>query len=90
MAEVEEPIDVNEEVEEVDEVDEVEEEEEEVVEEYVEEEPDYVNDAKEVKLFGKWEFTNIEVRDISLEVRKEYFIQVYLEIKREWSGGMDG
>lgn len=26
------------------------------------------SDAKEVKLFGKWDFSSIEVRDISLEV----------------------
>jgi len=54
MSDVEEPIEVVEEVE-------AEVEEEEV------EEPEYVNDEKEVKLFGKWEFSNIEVRDISLE-----------------------
>jgi hypothetical protein len=32
------------------------------------EEGDYVNNEKEVTLFGKWEFKEIEVRDISLEV----------------------
>ena len=38
-----------------------------------EEEEEYVNvgGATEVKLFGKWNFDDIEVRDISLVVRKE-------------------
>merc|ERR1719276_583133 len=31
------------------------------------EEGDYVNNEKEVTLFGKWEFKEIEIRDISLE-----------------------
>ena len=36
----------------------------------VEEEDEYVNvgGATEVKLFGKWSFDDIEIRDISLEV----------------------
>jgi hypothetical protein len=36
-----------------------------------EEEAEFVGDetAAEVKLFGKWSFEDIEVRDISLEVR---------------------
>lgn len=45
--------------------------EEEVAEEVVaEEEEDYVVEgtATEVKLFGKWSFADIEIRDISLEV----------------------
>ncbi len=39
--------------------------------EEVEEEPEFVGDAggAEIKLFGKWSFDEIEVRDISLEVR---------------------
>lgn len=57
MADVEEPIEVAEEVEE------------EVVEEEVEDDVEYGGDEKEVKLFGKWSFNEIEVRDISLEVR---------------------
>ncbi len=40
----------------------------EVEEEIIEEE---VTDVKEVKLFGKWEFNEIEVRDISLQVRRK-------------------
>lgn len=56
MAEVEEPV-----VEETP-VEEVEEEEE---EEFV-----AVGGATEVKLFGKWSFDDIEIRDISLEVRQ--------------------
>mmetsp|Transcript_24033 Transcript_24033/g.30247 ORF Transcript_24033/g.30247 Transcript_24033/m.30247 type:complete len:227 (-) Transcript_24033:65-745(-) len=31
------------------------------------EEEDYVNNEKDVKLFGKWDFSEIEVSDISLE-----------------------
>jgi len=44
--------------------------EEEVVEEAEEEEEEFVAaaDVTEVKLFGKWSFDDIEVRDISLEV----------------------
>jgi small subunit ribosomal protein S5e len=60
MAEVAEPI-----------VDEVADAEEEAVEleEEVEEEEDFVAvGATEVKLFGKWSFDDIEIRDISLEV----------------------
>jgi small subunit ribosomal protein S5e len=36
-----------------------------------EEEEEYVNvgGATEVKLFGKWSFDEIEIRDISLEVK---------------------
>jgi hypothetical protein len=36
-----------------------------------EEEAEFIGDesAPEVKLFGKWSFEDIEVRDISLEVR---------------------
>lgn len=59
MAEVEEPIvDMPEEVEETEEVE-------------VEEEEDFVQvgGAAEIKLFGKWSFDDIEVRDISLVVR---------------------
>lgn len=52
----------------VDEIAEVEEEAEEVDEE-IEEEEDFVAvGATEVKLFGKWSFDDIEIRDISLEV----------------------
>lgn len=51
-----------------------EEEEEDVVEEeaVAEEEDEYVavGGATEVKLFGKWSFDDIEVRDISLVVRR--------------------
>ena len=38
--------------------------------EAVEEDEEYVNagGATEVKLFGKWSFDEIEIRDISLEV----------------------
>ena len=57
MAEVEEPIvDTPEEVEETVEV---------------EEEEDFVQigTTTEIKLFGKWSFDDIEVRDISLQVR---------------------
>lgn len=57
MAEVEEPMEDP--VEEVEEGDEEEEE-----EEYVD-----VGAATEIKLFGKWSFDDIEVRDISLVVR---------------------
>lgn len=50
------------------------EEEEEIVEEeeeFEEEEEEFVTaePANAVKLFGKWSFDDIEVRDISLEVR---------------------
>lgn len=42
---------------------------EEVVEEIEEEEEEFVAaGATEVKLFGKWSFDDIEIRDISLEV----------------------
>lgn len=42
---------------------------EEVVEEVEEEEEEFVaSGAEEVKLFGKWSFDDIEIRDISLEV----------------------
>jgi len=59
MADVEEPV--------VDEIAEVEEEAEELDEE-IEEEEDFVAvGATEVKLFGKWSFDDIEIRDISLE-----------------------
>lgn len=39
--------------------------------EVVEEEEEFVavGGATEVKLFGKWSFDDIEIRDISLEVR---------------------
>ena len=60
MTDVEEPIEVVEEVEE--------EVEEEIVEEEIED-VEYGGDEKDVKLFGKWSFNDIEVRDISLEVR---------------------
>ena len=44
---------------------------EEEVEEIEEEEEEFVNaGATEVKLFGKWSFDDIEIRDISLEVRR--------------------
>ena len=58
MAETEEPVVLEEETPEVEEV------------EVVEEEGEYQGnvDATEVKLFGKWEFKNIEVHDISLQV----------------------
>jgi small subunit ribosomal protein S5e len=59
MADVEEPV-----VEETPEEPEVAEEEEEFV---------AVGGATEVKLFGKWSFDDIEIRDISLEVREEMF-----------------
>jgi small subunit ribosomal protein S5e len=41
------------------------------VEAEVEEEEEFVavGGATEVKLFGKWSFDDIEIRDISLEVR---------------------
>lgn len=44
--------------------------EEEPIQEPVEEEEDFVpaGGAAEIKLFGKWSFDDIEVRDISLEV----------------------
>jgi hypothetical protein len=58
MAEVEEPI-----------VDNTVEEESVEEEEVLEEEPDFGSDVKEIKLFGKWDFSSIEVRDISLVVR---------------------
>lgn len=59
MAEVEEPV-----------VEVPEGEEEEVVEEEFEEEEEFVavGGASEIKLFGKWSFDDIEVRDISLVV----------------------
>jgi hypothetical protein len=41
---------------------------EEVVEEIEEEEEFVAAGATEVKLFGKWSFDDIEIRDISLEV----------------------
>jgi small subunit ribosomal protein S5e len=46
-------------------------------EENLEEEEDFVppGGATEVKLFGKWSFDDIEVRDISLEVC--YFLFVF-------------
>jgi small subunit ribosomal protein S5e len=45
-----------------------------VEEEIVEEEDDFVavGGANEVKLFGKWSFDDIEVRDISLVVRQQH------------------
>jgi len=58
MADVEEPMEDP--VEEVEEGDDEEEEEEEYVD---------VGAATEIKLFGKWSFDDIEVRDISLVVR---------------------
>lgn len=42
---------------------------EEEVQEMIGEEPDYVVDAKEVKLFGKWDFSSVKCTDISLVVR---------------------
>ena len=45
---------------------------EEEVEEIEEEEEEFAPaDATEVKLFGKWSFDDIEIRDISLEVRRK-------------------
>ena len=45
-----------------------------------EEEEEYVNvgTASEVKLFGKWTFDDIEVRDISLEVGKIHILKTNL------------
>lgn len=45
-----------------------------------EEEAEFIGDesAPEVKLFGKWSFEDIEVRDISLEVRISSVSRVYL------------
>jgi len=58
MADVEEPVE-----------DIVAEDEAEEVEEDLEEEEEFVAvGATEVKLFGKWSFDDIEIRDISLEV----------------------
>jgi hypothetical protein len=66
MAEVEEPIAVDEPVEE-----EAVEEEVEADEEAVAEEEEFVavGSGAEIKLFGKWSFDDIEIRDISLVVR---------------------
>ena len=65
MADVEEPIAAEATVEV-----EVEEEEEAIEEEVVEKEDEFVavGGAAEVKLFGKWSFDDIEIRDISLVV----------------------
>jgi small subunit ribosomal protein S5e len=60
MAEVEEPVVATEETFEEAPAEEVEEEEEEFV---------AAGGATEIKLFGKWSFDDIEIRDISLEVR---------------------
>jgi small subunit ribosomal protein S5e len=60
MAEVAEPI--------VDEIADAEEEAVELEEEVEEEEEFVAVGATEVKLFGKWSFDDIEIRDISLEV----------------------
>ena len=52
---------------------------EEVVEEIEEEEEEFVAaGATEIKLFGKWSFDDIEIRDISLEVsfRKNIILRV--------------
>jgi small subunit ribosomal protein S5e len=58
MTDVEEPVD-----------DIVAEEEAEEVEEDAEDEEEFVGvGATEIKLFGKWSFDDIEIRDISLEV----------------------
>ena len=65
MAEVEEPIvDTPEEEEEPEEVEEEAEVEAEEQDEFVQ-----IGGAAEIKLFGKWSFDDIEVRDISLVVR---------------------
>ena len=56
MADVEEPV-YEEQTEEVEEVEEAE-----------EEEYETFDDAPEIKLFGKWSFDDVEVRDISLVV----------------------
>ena len=75
MAEVEEPtVEVAAEEEEVEE-----EEEEEVAPEVADDEyvPE-ISGATEIKLFGKWAFDDIEVRDISLVVR--YFLLFFLSI----------
>ena len=68
MTDVEEPID-----------DIVAEEEAEEVEEEIEEEEEFVAvGATEVKLFGKWSFDDIEIRDISLEVSDVLYCTVFV------------
>ena len=66
MTDIAEPVEIAEETTYEEEVEEVEDEE----AEDVEAEAEFVGDAgaSEVKLFGKWSFEDIEVRDISLEV----------------------
>ena len=61
MSDTEEPIiaDAEGEVESVEELE---------TEEVDELEPEYENSATEVKLFGKWEFNDINVKDMSLQV----------------------
>mgnify|MGYP003338035594 CR=1 FL=1 len=43
-----------------------------------EEEEDFaaVGGATEVKLFGKWSFDDIEIRDMSLEVRSHWYFRL--------------
>ena len=60
MADVEEPVEAPEETFDEAPAEEVEDEEEEFV---------AAGGATEIKLFGKWSFDDIEIRDISLEVR---------------------
>ena len=49
----------------------------------VEEEEEYVavGGVTEVKLFGKWSFDDIEVRDISLVVSRKFCIKVGSTVK---------
>ena len=68
MAEVEEQVEVAEETP----VEEVEEEEEEFV---------AAGGATEIKLFGKWSFDDIEIRDISLEVGYSIIFQILLQTR---------
>lgn len=64
----------------VEEVAEAVEEVEEEIEEIAEEEEFVAVGASEIKLFGKWSFDDIEIRDISLEVRLG-------GCSFDWSGG---
>ena len=56
--------------------------------EEVEEEEEFVAaaDVTEVKLFGKWSFDDIEVRDISLEVSLSFglFAAVAVVVRMGW------
>ncbi len=56
----------------------------------VEQEEEFVavGSAHEVKLFGKWSFDDIEIRDISLEVRCSVMIFKFIDPSR-WKTNAD-